>query len=226
MIITEVCANSLSSALNAEKGGASRIELCTNLESGGLTPSAGTILLTKEQLNIPVFVLIRPRTGDFVYNETEFEIMKKNIQFCKAHGVDGVVVGCLTSDGDLDLEKNKKLLQLAKPMGATFHRAFDDCNDPFLALKQIIEMGFDRILTSGQAHSAAEGQQLIKKLVEQANRKISIMPGAGVNAQNIKRLVELTLVKEIHFSAKEKLPGGYLETSLSMVQDCVAALKV
>ncbi len=199
----EICANSLQSAINAQKAGADRVELCDNLFEGGTTPSAATILLTRKYLDIGLFVLIRPRGGDFCYNEQEIELMLADIQFAKEAGVDGVVIGALQSDGTINMEANRELIEAAKPMQTTFHRAFDVCREPFEAIEQIIDLGFDRILTSGQRQTAIEGVDLIQKLVEQAGSRITILAGAGINAQNIAALQKKTKAKEFHFSAKK-----------------------
>ena len=180
----EICSNSIFSAKQAEAGGASRIELCQNLENGGTTPSYGQIKLTRESLNIGVHVLIRPRTGDFLYNDDEFNEIRQDIIYCKEAGCDGIVVGILNADGSV------------------FHRAFDRCKDPMQALEDIIELGCDRILTSGQQNTAWEGRDLLKKLVQQAGDRIEIMPGSGVDATNVTAILNYTGAKSIHSSAK------------------------
>lgn len=198
----EVCSNSSYSAIQAQRGGASRIELCQNLENGGTTPSYAQIKRTRELLTIGIHVLIRPRGGDFVYNDADFEEIKEDIKVCKALGCDGVVIGVLKPNGTVDLDRNKELIDLAKPMTTVFHRAFDRCDDPFQALEDVISLGFDRILTSGLRSTAHEGKELLKALVKQAAGRIEIMPGAGVNAGNIKEILSYTGVKSIHSSAK------------------------
>lgn len=198
----EICANSIHSALAAQDAGAHRVELCENLNEGGTTPSYGTILNTRKQLHIDLFVLIRPRGGDFLYTEEEFEIMKTDIEVCKTLKCDGVVIGILTKDGEVDVDRTQELVKLASPMRVTFHRAFDRVKDPFKALELIIETGCERILTSGLKNSAPEASELIKQLVEKANNRISIMPGAGINSSNILELKNITKAKEYHTSAK------------------------
>lgn len=198
----EICANSLESALIAERAGADRIELCANLEIGGTTPSYATIALAKKKLSIPVYVLIRPRAGDFLYSEAEYDCMAKDIKLCKQLGCDGVVVGLLHPNGLIDKKRTDALVKLANPMGVTFHRAFDYCKDPLTSLEEIIEIGCERLLTSGQKASAMEGISLIQQLVERAKNRISIMPGAGINCHNIKTLMEQTKAGEFHCSAK------------------------
>lgn len=204
----EVCAASVQSALTAQLAGANRVELCSGLELGGITPSASTIEKTREILDIEVYVLIRPRPGDFFYSSLEFDTIKRDILFCKkietedGKKVDGIVVGILHQDGQVDVERTKELVELAAPMKVTFHRAFDRAVDPFLSLEKVIETGAHRILTSGQFADAFEGQFLLKELVEKAAGRISIMPGAGVNAQNILELAKTTQAKEFHLSGK------------------------
>jgi len=206
-IVLEICANSVESALMAEKGGAQRVELCDNIYEGGTTPSYGSILLAKQKLNIDVNVIIRPRGGDFFYSVDEFEIMKSDIEFAKKAGINGIVIGILNPDGSVDKERTKQLVELAKPMSVTFHRAFDITNNPFLALEDIINCGCDRILTSGQKNKAFEGIDLIKELIEKANNKIIIMPGSGINESNIQDVYQKTEAKEFHASLRKSIPS-------------------
>ncbi len=178
------------------------------MENGGTTPSAAAIQLSVEKLKkigLDIFVLIRPRAGNFIYSDMEFEVMKRNVLFCKEYDVDGVVIGLLTSDGKIELSKTAKLVELAQPMQVTFHRAFDYVKNPFEALEQIIKLGIQRILTSGQQSTALEGFGLIQKLIEKANDRIIIMPGSGINSENISNLAELTNAKEFHLSAKKRI---------------------
>lgn len=205
----EVCAASVQSALNAQQGGAHRVELCTALELGGLTPSPTTIQMTRSLLDIEVFVLIRPRAGDFYYSDLEFEIIKQDILFCKnlranekGKKIDGVVVGLLKKDGEVDVLRTKELVQLAAPMQVTFHRAFDRAKDPFASLEKIISTGAHRILTSGQHPNAIEGKELLQRLVKKSNNRITIMPGAGINAGNILEIIQSTQANEFHLSGK------------------------
>lgn len=208
--LLEVCSGSIISAMNAQEGGAQRIELCDNLNEGGTTPSAGTIILAKEKLTIPVFVLIRPRTGDFLYSEAEFEVMKQDIGFCKEHGARGVVMGILKEDGSVDLERMKVLVELARPMQVTFHRAFDMAADPFRAMEEIISLGIERILTSGQAPSAMAGSDIIKQLNYRANNRIIIMPGGGITENNVKELISGTGVGEVHASLRSTVKSSMM----------------
>jgi len=202
-MLLEICASSLTSAIHAQAGGAQRIELCCNLEQGGLTPSAATIQLARKKLDIDIFVLIRPRIGDFNYSTMEFEQMKANILFCKKEGINGVVFGVLDNNQAIDLVRNKTLLDLAKPMQTTFHRAFDCLTKPLEDLERVIDLGFDRILTSGLAPTAIQGQTLLKKLIQQAADKIIVLPGSGLNSQNIEKFLLATAAKEVHASAKK-----------------------
>ena len=218
MMKLEICAINLESAIAAQEGGADRIELCDNIIEGGTTPSAATIRLAKKLLTIPINVLIRPRGGDFLYSDLEFENMIEDIKFCKESRVNGVVIGILKKDGSVDIERTKLLVKEAWPMEVTFHRAFDVCNDPFQALEDIIECGIERILTSGQEKTAFEGIALIKQLQEKANGRIIIMAGSGINKSNINDIIDKTAVTEIHLSAKAKVPTKmeYKQNKLSM----------
>jgi len=208
-IILEVCANSVASALAAQDGGASRVELCDNLHEGGTTPSFGQILMARKLLHIKLYVLIRPRSGDFLYDDTEFEIMQADIRNCVEAGCDGIVTGILKADGTIDKERNLELVRLAKQwgLGVTFHRAFDMCANLYLAMESIIELGFERILTSGGKSTAMEGASVIAHLVEKAAGRISIMPGGGISENNVADLVHYTGVSEVHASARINIPG-------------------
>ncbi|WPU96549.1 copper homeostasis protein CutC [Mucilaginibacter sabulilitoris] len=200
----EVCANSLISALAAQEGGAARVELCENLKEGGTTPSAGQILLARKLLHIKLYILIRPREGDFLYTDVEYQIMLADIRYCIEAGCDGVVIGMLNANGTIDKERCLEMVRLAKQwgLGVTFHRAFDMCADQLQALEDIIEMGCERVLTSGGKSTAMEGATVINHLVEQAAGRISIMPGSGVSEANIADLVHFTGVTEVHSSAR------------------------
>lgn len=212
----EICTNSFRSAKIAAETSIDRVELCQCLEVGGITPSAGDILLTtslKQKYNIEVFVLIRARGGDFCFSKEEYEVMRQDILFCKNNGVDGIVIGGLTAEGEIDIAAMKTLLAAAGNMKVTFHRAFDYVNDPFLALEQIIDLGFMRILTSGQKNTAIQGKETLKQLVDIAADRICIMPGGGVDENNIKELVQFTGAKEIHFTGKALFKSHFLKSS-------------
>ena len=214
----EICCYTVESVIIAEKAGADRIELCENYSEGGTTPSFGNIKIAIDKLNIPVNIIIRPRGGDFLYSDTEFEIIKQDVKTVKQLGANGVVIGFLNSDGGIDIEKTKEIIELAKPMEVTFHRAFDRCKNPFVALEQLIDLEIDRILTSGQKQTAQEGANIISQLVKQAGNDIIIMPGSGVNEINISELIEKTNAIEFHSSAKIFIPSKmeYSEKIVSM----------
>ncbi len=201
--IIEICANSAQSCVEAEKGGATRVELCAGIPEGGTTPSYGEIKMSQQLTSdIDINVIIRPRGGDFLYTETEVNSMLLDIEMCKQLGVHGVVFGCLTEDGNIDVKLMKRLIEAAKPLSVTCHRAFDVCKDPFLALEQLIELGCDRILTSGQQSDAVKGIPLIKQLVEKSAGRIIIMPGCGVRENNISLIEKETGATEFHTSAR------------------------
>ncbi len=203
-ILFEACVDSIESSIAAQTGGADRLELCADLLEGGTTPSAGTIDITSKLVSIPIMVMIRPRGGDFCYSDLEFEEMKRDIEFVKQFNVAGIVIGILNEDGTIDKERTKILVQLARPMQVAFHRAFDMTRDPFEALDDLIELGIERVLTSGQELTVVEGIDTLKKLVEKAGDKIIILPGGGVDEQNAGRIVSECGVKEIHASARER----------------------
>ena len=202
MITTEIAVFNIESALNAQAAGAHRIELCDNPAEGGTTPSFGVIEAVRRRLNIDVMVMIRPRGGDFIYSKEEYEAMKSDIMAAKRLGMDGVVLGILDAGGRIDEERCRELIQLARPMSVTCHRAFDLTPDAEEALEACVRAGFDRILTSGRKPSAAEGITLLKKLHEQAAGRIMILAGVGINAGNVRTIVEGTGVTEVHFSAR------------------------
>ena len=206
-MIIEIVVFNIESAIQAQLGGADRIELCDNPGEGGTTPSIGVIEQVKKNLNIDVYVMIRPRGGDFCYSDHEFASMQRDIEACKQLKVEGVVFGILTSDGKIDVERNKWLINLARPMKVTCHRAFDMTRDPVEALEDCISIGFDRILTSGQQPHAIKGVEVINELVKQAKGRIVIMPGSGVNEDTVGEIVSKTGAKEIHFSARKFVPS-------------------
>ncbi|WP_232516226.1 copper homeostasis protein CutC [Chitinophaga caeni] len=201
-IVLEIAAGSVGSCIAAQNGGADRVELCDNLLEGGTTPSYGTIAVAREKISIQLYPIIRPRGGDFLYDDTEFEVMKKDIRMCKELGCDGVVTGLLTADGRVDKIRTTELVELAYPLGVTFHRAFDMTVDPFQAMEDIIDCGCERILSSGHRNTAVEGAGLLAELVNKADGRITIMVGSGVRANNIAELVTTTKATEYHTSAK------------------------
>ena len=207
-VIVEICIDSIEGVRSARDAGAARVELCSALLEGGLTPSYGMVeKAVMVSGPVGVQVMIRPRGGDFLYSDDEFEAMKGDIFALKTLGVDGFVFGVLTSEGDVDISRTKELIDLARPASVTFHRAFDMTRDPIEALDTLIELGVDRLLTSGQAPGVVEGSPLICKLIERAAGRLIIMPGGDIGARNVERIVEETGAKEIHFAAFEIQPG-------------------
>lgn len=202
----EVCAYSFESCLTAQQAGADRIELCGGLSEGGTTPSAGLIQLARQHLSIQLFVMIRPRGGDFLYSDTELEVMRADIAVAKSLGADGVVLGILQADGTIDEERTKELVALAHPMPVAFHRAFDVSRDPAEALEAVIRTGAIRILTSGQHPSAEEGLSVLRQLTEQAAGRIEIMAGVGVSGRNA-NLFTQTGLDALHLSGKSNQPS-------------------
>jgi len=204
----EICVDSVESSVNAEAGGADRLELCGALEIGGITPGPGTILSVLSNVSIPVNVIIRPRGGDFLYSDHEFEVMRRDIDFAGEAGAAGVVLGILREDGRIDVERTAYLVECAGPMTVTFHRAFDMASDALMAMNDIISAGATRLLTSGQAKSAAAGSQLIRKLVDTAGERLIIMPGGGLNEENILEVAAITGASEFHLTARERIESG------------------
>jgi copper homeostasis protein len=218
MVKIEVVVYSLESAFATQSGGADRIELCDNLSEGGTTPSIGIINTVKQNLNIPVHIMIRPRGGDFLYSSHEFEAMKTDIEYCKKLKVDGVVFGILNADAGIDKNRCMELVMLAKPMSVTFHRAFDMCRNFSQALEDIIDCGFNRILTSGGKQNAIDGTDQIASLIGQAGNRIIIMPGGGVRKENILELYKKSGAKEFHVSARKNILSSmqYHNTEIKM----------
>jgi copper homeostasis protein len=202
--IIEIATVDFETTQSAVHGGADRIELCAALGDGGTTPSFAMIKKCRESFSIPIFPIIRPRGGDFLFSDEEFEIMMHDVLVSKALGCDGVAIGLLKKDGEIDTDRTKRLIAAAYPMEITFHRAFDRCKDPYEALEQLIEMGCHRLLTSGQKLTAPEGIDLLSKLVSQANDRIIIMPGSGVRRENIKDIAMQSGVIEFHSSLRNK----------------------
>lgn len=215
----EICTNSVESCIAAQEGGASRVELCAGIPEGGTTPSYGEIATAREVLtHTKLHVIIRPRGGDFLYSPVEIKTMLKDIEIARRLGADGVVFGCLTADGEIDISVMQQLMAASKGLSVTFHRAFDVCRNPHKALEQLIELGCDRILTSGQQANAEAGIPLLKELQQEAAGRIILLAGCGVNENNIRRIAEETGVGEFHFSARESIKSGmeYKNEAVSM----------
>jgi copper homeostasis protein len=201
--IFEVCAFNIQSAIIAERAGAARVELCDNPIEGGTTPSYGTIKETREKISILLYPIIRPRSGNYFYDKEEYDIIRRDIEMCRELGCDGISVGAQTIDGEIDVTMLKKIVEWAGPLGVTCNRAFDCAPNPFQALEEIISCGCERILTSGQKSAAPNAAPLLKELVGQANGRIIIMPGAGINSSNIKKLADESGANEFHGSARK-----------------------
>lgn len=241
--VFEVCANSVESCIAAWEGGAQRAEICAAMSEGGITPSWATVRLARKYTSLRLHVMIRPRGGDFLYSPLELEVMENDILAAREAGADGVVFGCLTPEGEIDLPAMRRLMQAARGMSVTFHRAFDYVRQPDKALEQLIEFGVDRVLTSGQQPTAEQGCALLRTLVQQADGRIVVMPGCGINERNIAALAACTGAGEFHFSARVRLDSlmqlrnpalsmgqaGYdeyclEETSADCVRQIIAAL--
>lgn len=206
--VLEICIDSVASAIESQKGGADRVELCDNLFEGGTTPSEGTIRITRERIDIGLQVIIRPRGGDFVYSEDEFLIMESDIRRAKELGANGVVFGILEPDGGIDMRRNSRLREIAYPMNATFHRAFDVSRGAFESLDRIVELGFDRILTSGQAVSVWEGIHVLRSLVDAAGDRIIVMPGGDLREDTVGRCREETGAREFHMRLEHEVASA------------------
>ena len=202
--IIEIATSDFATTKTAVEGGADRIELCANLAEGGTTPSYGHIRQCREAFDTLIYAIIRPRGGDFLFTEEEFSMMLQDVKLCKEVGCDGVVIGLLNADGTIDLKRTSKLVDAVYPLGVTFHRAFDRCSNPFEAMEQLIQVGCERILTSGQKPSAPDAVELIEQLYREADDRIIIMPGSGVRKENVKMLAEKTGCTEFHSSLRSK----------------------
>lgn len=238
MNILEIAAGSLTSALVAQRAGADRVELCEGLGYGGTTPSYGTLALARERLRIPLFALVRPRAGDFLYDTQETEVMLRDIECCVRLGCDGIVAGALDADGNIDQSLCRQLISAAGSLPVTFHRAFDVVRDPTEALEQVIRLGFTRVLTSGGCATAMDGAGNVAAHVRQAAGRIVVMPGAGIDADNIAVLAAITGAREFHASAKARrmsamrfrapavdgLPPDWMETDPERVRALRVAL--
>ena len=200
-VLLEICCGSIDDAIEAEKGGADRVELCSALFLGGLTPSLGTIQEAKRRLKIPIMVMVRPRGGGFAYTEAEMASMERDTEAAVENGADGVVFGILQSDGKVDIPRCRRIRRLIGEREAVFHRAFDVTPDPFEALEQLVDLGITRVLTSGQKESVPEGVELINKLIERAHGRIEILPGGGIQALNLKEMIERIGCGQVHLTA-------------------------
>jgi copper homeostasis protein len=216
--VLEVIGFNIESCSIAQAAGAHRIELCDNPGEGGTTPSYGFIKAARKNLLIDLYPIIRPRGGDFFYTDEEFEIMKADVKICKELGCDGVVIGILNADGTVDKKRCGQLVELAYPLTVTFHRAFDRVNDPFKALEDIIDIGCERILTSGLQSTASAGAETISALIKQADERIVIMPGSAVRSDNIKELAEKTGATEFHTSARINI-GSKMDYSNALMKE-------
>ncbi len=221
-IILEVAVFSVEAALSALKVGADRIEFCENPSEGGTTPSYGSLKTLIALTDKPVYPIIRPRGGDFLYSDAEYECIKADLLMIKELGYSGAVIGLLKADGSIDKERTKALVQLASPMEITFHRAFDRCNDPFIGLEAIIETGCKRILTSGQVPNVGDALPLIKQLVQKAAGRIIILPGSGVRANNCSKIINETGTNEIHSSARKAISSHMRYNAPTMNENMVS----
>jgi copper homeostasis protein len=207
-MICEICVDSVAGVRAAKDAGAQRVELCADLLEGGITPSLGMIRQARTVTGIDINVMIRPRGGDFLFNDDEFASMQVDIETAKAEGANGVVIGLLASAGEIDVARTRELVALARPLSVTFHRAFDVAAEPFSALETLIELCVDRVLTSGQEPSVLEGLPLIVELMKRAGDRIVIIPGGGITARNVERIVAAARPREIHFAALEPIASG------------------
>ncbi|HVW78299.1 MAG TPA: copper homeostasis protein CutC [Alloacidobacterium sp.] len=207
-ITLELCLESVDSVIAADRGGAQRVELCANLLEGGTTPSAGAIRAARQNTKIDINVMIRPRGGDFLYTDAEFLSMQHDIRIAKELGADGIVLGLLRSDGTVDVERTRQLVELANPLPVTFHRAIDVSRDLLEALEAVISTGATRVLTSGGQPSVVDGADLVAKMVEAANDRIIVMPGCGITPENVLSILETTGADEVHIALEEELKSG------------------
>jgi copper homeostasis protein len=207
-MLYEICVDSVAGVRAASLAGAGRVELCADLLEGGITPSLGLVRQARTVAGVALNVMIRPRGGDFLFNDDEFASMRADIEAAKAEGADGVVIGLLTAAGEIDEARSRELVALARPLSVTFHRAFDVAAEPFAALETLIALGIDRVLTSGQAPSVLEGLPLVAELIKRAGDRIIVMPGGGINARNVERIVAAAKPREMHFAALDTIASG------------------
>lgn len=205
--LIEICLENAESVITAEKGGADRVELCSSLFEGGLSPSLGTLIVARRHTHIPISVMVRPRGGDFCYSDIEYEVMKEEVRLFKENGADSIVFGVLNPDGTVDRERTEELVSLSRPLPVTFHRAFDMTRDPFEALETLISIGVDRILTSGQEASVVEGLDLLSALIKRAGERIIIMPGCGITERNYRKIDDTLHAREYHVHLPYEYPS-------------------
>jgi len=221
--LVECCANSIQSAMQGELGGATRIELCTNLEVGGMTPSREDIATLMERINIPIRILIRPKAGNFIYTDPELLQIISDIHFCKNIGIEGVVIGALNMNGSVNKEQTKAMVKAAKPMNVTFHRAFDDCHNLQQDLEDVIDCGCDTLLTCGQNKNVTDGISNLEQLIKLGNKRITILAGSGVNHTNTKALYKIG-IRNFHLSGSIKNQQGKLETDVLLIKAVIDKL--
>jgi copper homeostasis protein len=224
-LLLEISVESVDAAAAAKRGGADRIELCADLSAGGLTPDAALIRAVRQQIQIPIFVMIRPRAGDFVYSSSEFAQMKKSVSAAKDSGASGLVFGILKADRFVDIDRTRELVELAQPLPVTFHRAFDACPDLAQALRGVLRSGASRILTSGGAASAPEGTDNLATLVAAAGKRVTVVPGSGINAENILQLAAATRAQEFH-SGLSSVLHQHTEDYVQFEQEVRAMVKM
>ncbi|WP_447641237.1 MULTISPECIES: copper homeostasis protein CutC [Chitinophagaceae] len=222
MKVLEIAVFNIASAIAAEQASADRIELCENPADGGTTPSYGTLKTIREKIKIPVFPIIRPRDGDFLYSDVEFEVMKKDLQMVKELGFPGAVIGLLHQDGTVDMTRTKELVAIGSNMQLTFHRAFDRCKNPLQALEDIVQTGCARILTSGQKPNVNDAKDLIKTLIQKADNRVIILPGSGVRSQGLRELMLETGAGEFHSSARTELLSN-MDFTVPSMQETLAS---
>ncbi len=215
-VVVEVCVDSVASAIAAERGGASRLELCASLTEGGITPSAGLIETTRSAVSLPLHVMIRPRSGDFLYDMHELEVMRRDIALAKQLGADGLVFGLLDVDGNVDVARTRELVDLARPLSVTFHRAFDMTNNLLRALEDVCATGADRLLTSGGEQMSLQAAETITQLIDRARNRIIVMPGSGIKPENVRAFLQQTGAKEIHVGLRSAVESPMQHRNLRL----------